>query len=305
MQEFHGRQEQLLRVLAHHMCYVKERLNHFGSIDKEVFITSLISHGRIASGGTIGLRKRDLASGREIFTPLKVKSESRPHASNFMNTNHSHFSRPKSQDGAENFFNQHSMAAINTFRGSANGRDQHLEETSKTIPPALDQRKRDISHPTLDMNADTVFERKNDCGIIQRHANARYPYVVDPQPEDRHSTFGDHNEIDPAISTTTAAPLPGLQSNTFCSRCGCLRTSYKPSQGLVSCDGCFTPYQSNDLAAACWGLGNHRSIEPSFDPPSGLSDYQSELGNHALTPEITTLGSHGNDLDDFSWFMAS
>ena len=74
---------------------------------------------------------------------------------------------------------------------------------------------------------------------------------------------------------------------------------------MVSCDGCFTPYQPNDLAAAGCGLGEFGSTEPSYNPPCGLNDFQGDLVNYDSRPEITTSGSQGNDLDDFSWFMAS
>ncbi|KAK0508393.1 hypothetical protein JMJ35_009477 [Cladonia borealis] len=208
-----------------------------------------------------------------LFAPLPQKSESRPNASkSFIHGYHS---------------------------------QQPLEKTSETTPPTLDQRKGDISQPKTYMKADAVSELKNDSRIVQRHATTRSPYLADPEPEDRYWTFGDHNEIDPAISTSSAVLLPELQPDTICTWCGCLQISYKPSQGVVSCDGCFTPYQPNDLAAAGWGLGEYGSTEPSFDPPSGVDYSQGELMTYASRPEVTASGSQGNDLDDFSWFMGS
>ena len=203
------------------------------------------------------------------------------------------------------FFDQRSSIAVTTFHGLTEPRDQPLEETSQVIPPALVQLKGEISQPTLHNEADIVSEPKNDGGSIQRHATARSPCLADPQPEDGDWAFGEYNEIDPAISTGTAVFPPELQPDTVCSWCGCLQNSYKPSQGVISCDGCFTPYQPNDLATAGWGLKRSRISEPSFDSPSGLNNFQGDLVNHASSPQVTTLGSHGNDLEDFSWFMAS
>ena len=236
-------------------------------------------------------------------TPLHV---SRPYTS--YSSSHiidGHFSRPKVYSKGAITFYQHCSIAVKPFHGLTEPRDQPLEETSQVIPPALVQRKGEISQPTLYNEADIVSEPKNDGRSVQRHATARSPCLADPQPEDGYWAFGEYNEIDPAISTGNAIFPLELQPDTVCSWCGCLQNSYKPSQGFISCDNCLAPYQQNDLAAAGWGLGEYRSTEPLFNPPSGLNSLQSEWVNHALRPEVTTLGSHGNDLDDFSWFMAS
>ena len=202
------------------------------------------------------------------------------------------------------FFDQRSSIAVTTFHGLTEPRDQPLEETSQVIPPALVQLK-EISQPTLYNEADIVSEPKTNGGSVQRHATAGSPCLADPQPEDGFWAFGDYNEIDPVISTGTAVFPPELQPDTVCSWCGCLLNSYKPSQGVISCDDCLAPYQPNDLAAAGWGLGEYRSTEPLLNPPSAPNNLQGEWVNHALRPEVPTLGSHGNDLGDFSWFMAS
>ena len=239
------------------------------------------------------------------FTPLPQKSESGLYASNkFIHTDHSHFLRYKGHSKADNFFSQHPMAAVNTFNDSTKSRDQHPEETSEAITPTLDQRKGDISQPILYMKADTVSEPKNDCGIVQRHATAKSSYLADLQPEDSHWTFSDRNEIEPTISTSTAVFLPKLSPDTVCTRCGCLQISHNQWVDAVSCDGVI-PYQPNNLAAAGWGLEKYRSTEPYFNPPGGLNNTQGGLVNHALRPEVTTSDSPENDLDDFSWFMAS
>ena len=268
------------------MCYIGERLHYFESINKEVFI-------------------RNITSSLTSFTELP-KSVSKPCASKISsNTILSHFSSTHHIGKAETFLELPPTNAINTFSGPTKCRDQPPEKTSEAIIPVLGQRKDDFGQLTSYIEVDTASVPKNDCSMVQRHANAKSPHVVDPQSENRRWTFGDHIEIDPAVSTTTAAPFPGLQSDTFCSWCGCLQNLYKPSQGLVSCDGCFTPCQSSDLAAARWDLEDCRSTEPSFDPPSGLSDLQGDLENHALTPEVTSMGTYGNDPNDFSWFMSS
>ena len=197
------------------------------------------------------------------------------------------------------------MSAVNAFRDSTELRDQPLEKTSDAIPPALDQRTGDISQPTLYVKADDVSELKIDYGIVQRHATAKSSYLADSQPEDSHWTFSGHDKIDFSTSTSTAVVLPELQRDTICGWCACLQISYKPSQGVVSCGSCFTPYQPNDLAAMGWDLEENQIAEPSVNLPSGLNDDQGDLVNHASRPEVTTLGSHGNELEDFSWFMAS
>ena len=198
-----------------------------------------------------------------------------------------------------------SMVTVYTFHDPAKRCDRPLKETSETTPPVLDQRKGDISQPTLYMKADAESEPENDCGIVQRHATAKPLYLPDLQPEVSPWTVSDHDEIDPSISTSAPVFLPELQPDTACSWCGCLQFSYKPSQGVVSCDGCFTSYHPNDLTAVFCGLGEYGSTEISFDPLSGLNDFQGDLVNYEPRPEITTPSTRGNDLDDFSWFMVS
>ena len=212
------------------MLYIGERLHCFESIDKEVFIKNIDSYRNIASHRCIASGVRLFAPG--LFTPLPQKSESRPYASkSFIHGYHSHFVRPRGHCKSDNVSNQHSMATVNTFHDPTKRRDQPLEETSETTPPVLDQRKGDISQPTLYMKADAVSEPKNDCGIVQGHATAKPLYLADLQPEDSHWTFSDHDEIDPSISTSAGVSLPELQPDTVCSWCGCLQFSYKPSQG--------------------------------------------------------------------------
>ncbi len=218
---------------------------------------------------------------------------------------HNHFSSPEYHGKADDSFDQRLMITVNTLHGLTKHCDQPLEETLAVIPPALNQRKRNISQPTLYTEADTVSEPKNDWGIVQSHANARFPYSPDSRPEDRYWTFSDHNQIDPAISTTSAASLPALQSDTVCSWCGCLQISYKPSQGIVSCDTCFTPYQPDDFTASGRDLGEYQSTDQSFNPASGLDTSPGDLVDYASRPDIPLSSSYGNDLDDFSWFMAS
>ena len=282
------------------MLYIGERLHCFENIDKEVFIKNINSYRNIASHMGIVLRVGLFKTG--LFTPLPRKCESRPYVSkSFIHGYHS----PRGHCKADNFSIQHSMATINNFHDPTKRRDQPLERTSETMPLDLDQRKGDISQPTLYMRADAVSEPNNDCGIVQRHATAKPLYLADFQPEVSHWTFGDNDEIDPSISTCAAVFPPELQPDTVCSWCGCLRISYKPSQGVVSCDDCFTPYEPDDLTATGCGFGEYGSTEISFKPASGLNDFQGDLVNHALRPEVTASGSQGNDLDDFSWFMGS
>ena len=197
------------------------------------------------------------------------------------------------------------MFTINTFYEPTRRRDQPLEKVLERIPPPLDQRQGEIGEPTLYLKADTVSERKYDRGIVQRHATAKPLYLADFQPEVSHWAFSDNDEIDPSISTRAAVFLPELQPDTVCNWCGCLRISYKPLQGVVSCDDCFTTYEPDDLTAAGCGLGEYGSTDISFDPPSELNDFQGDSVNYALRPEITASGSQGNDLNDFSWFMGS
>ena len=237
-----------------------------------------------------------------LFTPSPRKFESRPYVSkSFIHGYHS----PRGHCKANNSSNQYSVATMINFHDPTKRRDQPLEKTSETIPPALDQRERDSSQFTLYMTADAESEPENDCGIVQRYATAKPLYLPDLQPEVSPWTVSDHDEIDPSISTSAPVFLPELQPDTACSWCGCLQFSYQPLQGVVSCDGCLTPNQPNDLATVGWGLGEYRNSEPSFNPPSGLNNFQGDLANYAPRLEATASGSQGNDLDDFSWFMAS
>ena len=274
------------------MLNIGERLHCFESIDKEVFIKNIASYRYIAS------KVRLFTPG--LFTPLPQKSESRPYATSYLIRGYrSHFVIPTSHSKADNPSNQHSMSAVYTFRTSTKRHDQPPEKTSDVIPPALDQLTRDISQPTLYMEADDASELKIDYGIIQRHATAEFPYLADSRPEDSHWASSGREKIDFSTSST-AVVLPELQPDTICGWCGCLQISYKPSQGVVSCDGCFTPYQPNDLAATGWDLEEYRRTEPSVSLQSGLHNNQGDLVNHASRPEVTTLGSHGNDLEDLS-----
>lgn len=218
---------------------------------------------------------------------------------------HTSFSSPRRHGKADNSLDQRSMFAVETFGGLTERRDQLLEEASQVTPLALDGGEGEIGQPTFHNEADIVYEPKNDWGSIQRHATAKSPCLTDPQPKDRHWTFSDHNEVDPPISATSAAPLPVQQPDTVCSRCGCLRISYKPSHGVLSCDRCFSPYQPNDFTARGWNFGEYQSTDQYSNSASGLDNTQGELMNNASGPEITTSGTHGHNLDDFSWFMAS
>ena len=166
-------------------------------------------------------------------------------------------------------------------------------------------RKRGISQPKLYTKADLVSGQENKWPIVQRHANTKSPYLPDTQPEDGYWTFDHHNRISPAISPNTVPSLPKLQPDAFCGWCGSFQISYKPSQGVVSCDICFTPYQPNDSTLPAWDYGQYRSRKQSFDLASGLDTSQSELVNHASWPDVTASDSYGGDIDDFSWFMAS
>ena len=76
-------------------------------------------------------------------------------------------------------------------------------------------------------------------------------------------------------------------------------------QGVVSCKTCFTPYQPNNYTLPAWDSGQYRSTDQSFDPASGLDTSQGDLVNYASWPDVTTSSGYGNDIDDFSWFMAS
>ena len=234
--------------------------------------------------------------------PLPRRSNSKPYVSKILI--HGYHS-PRGHCKADNFSNQHSTPTIDNSLDPTKRRDQPLETTSESIPPTLYQRKEDISQPTLYMKADAVSEPKNVCGIVQRHTTTKPLYLTHLQPEISHWTFIDYDGMDPSISASGAIFLPVIQPDTVCNWCGCLQYSYKSSQGVVSCDGCHMPYQPNDLVAADWGLEQYRSTETSSNPPSGLNDFQGDLVSHASRPEVTASGSEGNDLDDFSWFMAS
>ncbi len=218
---------------------------------------------------------------------------------------HNHLSSRKGHGKADDSVNQQSMTAENTSRSPSKRHDQPLEETSQAVPPALDQREGDISQSTLYTEVNTMSEPKKDWGIVQRHTTAKSPYVAEPRPEDRYWTLSDHNELEPALITTTAASLSELQPDAVCSWCGCLWISYKPSQGVVSCDRCFTPHQPYSSTASGWDIGEYQNTDQSFNSASGPKNPQGDLVNYASRPEVTTSGSHGNDLDDFLWFMAS
>ena len=282
------------------MLYIGERLHCFESIDKEVFIKNIDSDRSIASHRCIASRVRLFTPG--LFTPLPRRFKSKPYVSqSFIHGYHS----PRGHCKTDNFSYQHSTPTIDNFLDPTKRRDQPPETTSESILPTLDQRKGDISQHTLYMKADAVSERKNDCEVVQRTATTKPLYLTDLQPAISHWTFIDYDGIDPSISTSAAVFFPELPPDTVCSWCGCLQFSYKPSQGAVSCDGCFTPYQPNDLAAADRGLEEYRSTEPPFNLPSGFNDFQGDLVNYDSRPEITTSASQGNDLEDFSWFMGS
>ena len=184
-------------------------------------------------------------------------------------------------------------------------RDDPLGEVLEAKPSALDPWRGDTSQTTLYTEAKTVYEQGNDRAIIQRNEVAKSAYLPDPPPEDRYRTFDDFSQIDPTISTTAAGPLPEQQPDAVCGCCGSLQISYKPSQDVISCDDCFTPYQPNDSTLPGWDLGRPRSTDQSLSPAGRLDTSRSELGNHASWPDLTTSSSYGNDVDDFSWFMAS
>ena len=209
-------------------------------------------------------------------------------------------------DKTDNSVEELLTAVTTPVRGSTIHSQESLKEKSAAIPPAPDQRKGDTSgQPTLYTEANTVSEQENDWTVVQKDANAKSPYLPDSASEDRYWTVSHQNQNNPAISTTTVAPLPESQPDTVCGWCGCLQISYKPSHGVVSCDRCFTPYEPNDLTASAWNHGEYQSTDQPLSPANGLGSSHGEIVDYAARPEVTTWGSQGNDLDDLSWFIAS
>ena len=180
-----------------------------------------------------------------------------------------------------------------------------LGETSIGISTALHPRRGDTSQTTLYTEANTVSEQGNDRVIVQRNEVAKSAYLPDQPPEDRNWKISDISEIDSTISTTTADPLPEQQPDAVCGWCGSFQISYKPSQGVVSCDDCFTIYQAKDSGAPGWDFGHHQSTDQSSNPANGLDCSQGDLVDYASWPDVTASSGYGNDVDDFSWFMAS
>ena len=169
----------------------------------------------------------------------------------------------------------------------------------------LDPWKGNTSQMTPYTKISTVSRKGNAGVIIRRHATAESLYQPNTQPEDTYWTSNIGNEIGPANSVTTAASLPELQTDTVCGWCGSVQTSYKPVQGVVLCDICLPQYQHNDLTASGWDIAQPQSTDQSFNPASGLDSFLGDSTNVALWPDATASSSHGNDIDDFSWFMAS
>ena len=249
---------------------------------------------------------RGLSSIAWIEKPLHPDFESKPHASN--NSSHTlniPFSVHNGHGKADNSFNQSSGSAENTSRGPIKRRDHLLEETSAEIFISFHSGRGDISQSTFCTEPDAVSKQEKNWAIVQGHANPKSLYLLDTQPVDRYRTFSDHDHIDHGISPNTAPPLRELQADTFCGWCGSFQISYKPSQGVVSCDICFTPYQLNNPTLPGWDPGQYRSTDQSFNPASGVDTSQGDSTNYAPWPDVTTSSSYGNDIDDFSWFMAS
>ena len=247
---------------------------------------------------------KSITSVTVVFPPLCLEPESMPHASNnFIHTMHKRFSGRDGHGQAGNYLSQGSTVAKNSVLCLRERCKQPLEETSAAIPTTL--RPRSISQPMLYTKADTVSERENDWPIVQRHANAKCPLLAEANPEDGCWTFDHHNQISPAISPDTIPSLPKLEPDAFRGWCGSFRTSFKPSEGVVSCDICFTPYQPTSSTLPGWDLGQLRSTDQSFHPAGELDALQDDSTNHAAWPDVTTSSSYGNDIDDFSWFMAS
>ena len=206
----------------------------------------------------------------------------------------------------DNSVEERPMTVANPVRGSTIYFPEFLKEKSAAIHPVLDQRKGDIiGRPTPHNKANTVSEQENDWTVVQQHGNAKSTYLPESPSENRYWTFSHHNQINPAISTSTVTPLPELQPDTICGLCGCLPISYKASHGMVSCDRCFTPYQPTDLTASGWNLGEYQSTDQTFNPANGLDSSLGDMVDDVSGPEVTTWGSHGNDLDEFSWSLAS
>ena len=241
------------------------------------------------------------------FTSLVwAKIDSKPRGSNSSNQTMHKYSSGRSDHGkADTSFEQRSMTTANTSSGPTERRDHRLEGTATAIPIASQPWKGDISRPALYIEDNTVSEQDNNWGIVQGHANGKSPYFPDPSPDDRRP-ISDQYQIDPTKSIDTTVSLPLLQPDTVCGLCGSLQASYKPSPGVVLCDICSSQYQLNDLTALGLGLGEYRSTDQSFHPASELdTSHQGDSTNHASWPDVTTSSGYGNDIDDFSWFMAS
>ena len=204
--------------------------------------------------------------------------------------------------GAGNSFNQGTIVAKNTSRHATEHCNQPLEKTSAILPPVRDQRRRKFNRTMLYAEADTVFEPEVAWGIVQRYATAIYPHLPDTQPEDSHWTFSDHNPIGHAIPPNTAPSLHEPQTHTVCGWCGSFQISYKPSQGVVSCDICSTPYHANGFTPASWDLEPPRSTVNSINFSSWFDSFQGDSTNFASWPDVATSNSYGNDMDDFLWF---
>lgn len=277
----YDRQQQLISVLVHHAVYIGERVDIWNGLDKEKVI-------------------RSFTSNLETSTPLDFEPESKPYGSNFAShTMHDRFSSLNGHGKAGNSFNRGSMVPENTSRAATEHCNQPLEETSVIVPPAGDQRKGELNRTKLCAEADTVSEQEVDWGIVQRHLTAKF------QPEDRYWILTDYSHTGRTISTIAAAPLAEQQPDAACGWCGSFQISYKPSQGVVSCDICSTPYQQNTPTPSGWDPGQYRSTDRSLIPASGLDTSQGDSTNAASWPDVTRWSSYGNDIDDFSWFMAS
>ena len=183
--------------------------------------------------------------------------------------------------------------------------DHSVGEMVGGVPTALDPRRGDSSQMTLCTEVSTVSGHENNRAIAQRYSTAVSPYQPNTQPEDTYWTSDSGNEIGPADSVTTAAPVPELQTDTVCAWCGSVLIFYEPLQGMVLCDICLPQYQQNDLTASGWDLAQPRSTDQSIIPASGLDYPQGDSTNYASWPDVTASSGYGGDIDDFSWFMAS
>ena len=171
--------------------------------------------------------------------------------------------------------------------------------------PTTSELWRDFNQRTLHTIIVTISRHENDRAIAQRDSTAVCPSQPNTQPEDRHWTSNSGNEIGPANSVTTAASISELQTDTVCGWCGSVQTCYKPMQGVVLCDTCLPQYLQNDLTASGWDTGQPESTDQFYNLTSGLDSFQGDSMNLAAWPDVTKSNSYGNDIDDFSWFMAS